>query len=76
VVSRPIIESITVTNETSTLTWSAIPGQNYFLQTALDVTDTNWTDVLPPVTASGATASQTDATAGAGQKFYRVRLLP
>ncbi|MEY2428499.1 MAG: hypothetical protein QOJ40_1384, partial [Verrucomicrobiota bacterium] len=59
-----------------TITWSAVSGSIYRLQYTPDLSATNWTDVSPDVTAADSTASQTNNPDGAGQRFYRVILLP
>jgi len=76
VVSRPIIESITVSNDVVTVAWSAIAGQTYRLQYADNMEETNWSDVTPDVTAQGPTVTQTDAISPVGRRFYRVALAP
>ena len=76
VVSRPVIQSIILSNQIVTITWSAISNQTYRLQYQQNLGATNWTDLLPTVTASGPTASRTDSIAPAPQRFYRVHLIP
>jgi hypothetical protein len=74
--TQPQILSIGVTNGTVAITWSAANGSNYRVQYSPHLGTTNWTDLVPDVQASGSTASVTDNTGGAGQRFYRVLLLP
>ena len=69
----PVIESMSRSGSTFTLTWSAVPGQTYWLQYTTNLTPANWTDVPPAVVATGPNASATDTNA-ASQRFYRVRL--
>jgi uncharacterized repeat protein (TIGR01451 family) len=76
VVARPIIQTIVITNDTATLTWSAIAGAGYQLQVTTDLSATNWSDVLPPVTATNATATSSSPVTGTTQSFFRVRALP
>jgi hypothetical protein len=76
VIARPVIETIEVTNGLVTLSWSAIPGQTYRLQSLEHLTDTNWADVLPETTATNASVVQSALVLGADQKFYRVRVMP
>lgn len=56
------------------LEWSSEPGRQYRLQRSADLN--LWTDINPPITASGATTQFTDATTptGAGW-YYRVQLV-
>jgi hypothetical protein len=37
--------------------------------------DTNWTDAVPDVTATGEVAVATNALSGSLQRFYRVYML-
>lgn len=72
---QPWIESVTPSNGTNTLLWTAYAGRNYQVQFKAALSDTNWADLGAPVSATDSTATQTDAT-GAPQRFYRVVLLP
>jgi hypothetical protein len=74
--TQPQILSITTTNGIVTLTWTAVSGFNYRVQYTPDLGLTNWPALSPDVQASGSTASTTDDTGGATQRFYRVLLLP
>jgi hypothetical protein len=76
VVSPLLIQSIVVTGDLATISWSAIPGNYYTLQQKNALEDSNWNHVLPPVQAAGASAAATDSLIGATQRFYRVSLLP
>jgi subtilisin family serine protease len=58
-----------------TLSWQAVPGRSYRVQYQSPAGATNWTDLPPDVLATSEVASKTDAT-GAGQRSYRVLLLP
>ncbi len=71
VLARPSIVSAAVSGGDFTLTWSAIPGQKYRVQFKNNLTDANWSDLVPDVTASLATASINDPVS-ATQRFYRV----
>jgi len=75
-VPRPLIQSITRTNNLITILWSAIANRTYRVQFKENLDDSNWNDLLPDVTASGPTASKTDTTALGAQRFYRVQALP
>jgi hypothetical protein len=76
VVSRPFIQSISLSNEIVTITWSGIAGQTYHLQYVDSLDEANWSNVTPDVTAEGATASQTDALSLVGRRLYRVAVRP
>ena len=53
------------------LTWTAIAGRNYRVEYKDNITDLNWSNLPPDITASADTASKEDAV-GAPQRFYRV----
>ncbi|MSU57339.1 MAG: DUF11 domain-containing protein [Pedosphaera sp.] len=76
VVSRPFITSLEITNGLATVTWTSLAGQDYRLQYLTNLNDTNWSDVAPDVTATGPTATQTNAFDPASLRFYRVKLVP
>jgi hypothetical protein len=69
---RPVITSITRSNELVTLTWTAISGTVYRVQYKTNLTDSTWSAVPGDVTASGPTASKTDNTGNTQRRFYRV----
>jgi hypothetical protein len=72
VVIAPVIEAISISSNTATITWSAITGQSYRLQYKSDLGETNWNDILPDVTASGSTASKDDPLDSNPQRYYRI----
>lgn len=76
VVSPPVFQSITVSGEVLTLTWSAIAGSTYRVQYKLNLHDLTWPDLPGDVTATGASASKLDTIAGGTQRFYRIFVLP
>jgi hypothetical protein len=51
-------------------------GQTYRVQYKPTLAATNWTDLLPDISATTSTASTTDAPGSTPQRFYRVLLLP
>jgi hypothetical protein len=76
VVPPPVLQPLRLSNGVVQLAWSAIPGRTYRVQYKPNLAATNWTDLLPNLTATAATASTTDAISGAPQRFYRILLLP
>jgi len=63
-----------VTNGLATITWGSISGVTYKLQYKNTLTETNWHDVSPTTTATGATATATNVLGSAPQRFYRVAI--
>ena len=72
----PVVLSLHLTNGLATVVWSAVAGQIYKMQYKTQLTDLNWNDVLPNVTASGSTATGTNSVGAASQRFYRIVALP
>ena len=70
----PQIFSLDVTDGMFTLTWNALGGKTYRVQYNETLNETNWTDLLPDVTATGSTASKSDPVVP-NQRFYRVLTL-
>jgi len=73
-VLAPVIEGVTVGNNFALITWTAVPGQTYRLQTKDDLTSSYWNDVLPDILASDSKVTVTNDIAGSPQRFYRVML--
>jgi hypothetical protein len=71
--STVTVQSVIIRTNVATLTWSAVPGTTYWLQYKNQLTDPSWQDILPPVVASGPTATATNALGTASQRFYRIR---
>lgn len=72
----PVLQPLRLANGIAQLAWNAVPGQSYRLQYKATLAATNWTDLLPDITATGSTASATDAVGSAPQRFYRILVLP
>jgi Putative Ig domain len=72
----PEILDLGLTNGIVTLRWTAIAGHSYRLEYKNDLEDTNWNDLGSNIMATQATASGTDPSGVASQRFYRVVLLP
>lgn len=71
VLPLPAVTQAEVQGGNFALTWSAIPGTKYRVQFKHDLDDPLWLDLVPDVTALGATANQSDPF-GPTQRFYRV----
>src|SRR6266567_2140778 len=72
----PAIQSITRSDGTVTITWSAIAGTPYLLESELSLADRAWTNLVAAVTAVTNTASASDQIGPAPRRFYRVRVAP
>jgi hypothetical protein len=76
VVAPPTILSLHMANGSAVITWSSVVAKDYRLQYKTNLTDLSWVEVLPSVTATGATTTTTNAVGAASQRFFRVRLMP
>ena len=76
VVSRPFIQSISISNATPIVGWSAIAGQVYRLQYTPLFNNAAWSDVSGDVAATGNSAFKPDSGAANTNRFYRVQVLP
>jgi len=74
--SPPVFETVTQTNGTLTLTWSAVAGQKYQLEYAASLAGTNWTNLGSAITATNSTGTASDTIGPGLQRFYRLLLLP
>jgi hypothetical protein len=76
-VPTPSITGVTQTNGSISLTWNALSGLMYQVQSCTDLTQTNWINLAGgPIAATNATISASDVIGPDPQRFYRVILLP
>jgi subtilisin-like proprotein convertase family protein len=71
----PSISKISVVGGSVTLTWTAVAGKVYRVQSKTDLLAA-WVDVAGDVTATGSTATKTDSPGLIAKRFYQVVLLP
>jgi hypothetical protein len=76
VVPAPVLQLPVKTTNMIVLTWSAVPGQKYQVQSKTDLTATTWANLGQPVLAAGSTASATNSTGSFSQGYYRVVVVP
>lgn len=69
------ITTTTKAGGTVTVGWQSVAGRNYVVQSSPDLASA-FTDLSGTITASGATSTYDDTTAGGAKRFYRIRLLP
>jgi hypothetical protein len=75
-VALPVIQGISLSNNTATLTWSAIPGLKYRLQHKQNLDEPNWNDIPPDITGDGPSARAEYTLDSLPQHFFRVKLVP
>jgi hypothetical protein len=72
----PVLQLASLTGGNITLTWTGLPSRSYQIQSATELSNPNWTNSFPVVTASNSVASISGPVGPAAQRFYRVVLLP
>lgn len=75
VVPRPTISPVQISSGTAKISWSAIPGQAYQLQSTISLPG-GWTNVDGYVMATNSIASKSDNSPAARQRYYRVVVTP
>ncbi len=70
------ITHLAISNNVVTITWNSISNRTYRVQYVTNISETNWSDLAPDITATGPSASQIDSMDLTGRRFYRVLLLP
>ena len=76
VVSRPMIQSVSLSNGIVTLTWNAVVGQSYELQMTTNLSSPAWLNVPGLVVPTSSLATGTNSTDSEAQEFYRIHVLP
>lgn len=70
--NRIQITSFILSNQVAELSWTSILGRSYRLQFKADLAETDWMDLSPVITATGAVTSGTNAIGVTPGGFYRV----
>ena len=76
IVSRPVLQSLNISNQLVTMTWTAITGQTYWVQYADAPVASHWSNLAPAVMATNSVATASDSVSSLGQRFYRIQLAP
>jgi hypothetical protein len=71
----PTLQNVVATNGAISFAWGSLSGTMYQVQYATNLTQTNWSNLGAPITATGNTLTATDFTTNA-HRFYRVLLVP
>lgn len=71
-----VFQPVSLSNSALTISWGSISGLTYHVQYTTNLAGSNWIDLPPDVTATGATASTTDFIGQDAQRFYRVVVGP
>jgi PKD repeat protein len=71
-----LIESISLSNDIVSITWSSITGKTYRVQRNEDLSGNNWSNLPPDVPAPGASTTRDYPAGSATQSFYRVQFVP
>ena len=69
------ILSLNVLNGTATVSWSSLSNSSYRVQRLASLTDTNWSNLVPDVLATGPVTTFTNNLGSSSQQYYRILLL-
>jgi len=74
--SPPAFQSIAMSNNTVSLTWSATVGQAYHFQFSTNLASTNWINLGGSITSTNVTMKTIDTNAvnGSTRRFYRISM--
>jgi uncharacterized repeat protein (TIGR03803 family) len=72
----PAVQPLVTDGNKATLSWKSVAGQSYQVQSASDLSASNWANVTAVMTATDGVTSTTLQIGSAAQQFYRVVLLP
>ena len=72
----PVFQTVTQTNHTALMTWSALVGGTYQLQYSTNLVQTNWVNLGLQIVATNASATASDSIGPDRQRFYRTALVP
>lgn len=75
-ITRPVIQSVSKSGNTLTLTWSAGGGGNYQVQYKTNLSQVGWSNLGDPIPATNPTTSASDVNPPDACRFYRVQVLP
>ena len=75
VVSAPAILSANLSENLFTITWGAIVGKKYRVQSKLTLDDADWIDLPGDIVASSSIETKSETITLEGQRFYRVILV-
>jgi hypothetical protein len=73
---RPKLEAVSPSNNLLSLSWNSISSQVYRVQFKQNLTNPNWSNLPPDVTATGSIAVKTDTLGPSSARLYRVQVLP
>jgi hypothetical protein len=72
----PTINSYTMSNGNIGMSWNALPGQPYQLQTAPNADELVWSNVVDVITTTNSTATTSYPIGGESSRLFRVVVLP
>jgi hypothetical protein len=72
----PVLQPVARVGNNITLTWNTVSNLTYQLQAIGNLHSATWTNVLPAITATGASLSESEPISKTTNQFYRVILLP
>jgi len=70
------IQSVSVSNMITTVSWNSLSGRTYRLQYTTGMANPDWQDASSDIPGNGGVLSATNAVGASSQRFYRVVQLP
>ncbi len=74
--NRLEISDISIAGPTVRISWNALPGRTYFLQTSPNLRQGTWVDLPGSITSTNPVASLAVPIQSGGFRFYRIRNAP
>jgi hypothetical protein len=75
-VAAPVIQSVERVGQTIVITWSAVSGQVYQVQSTANLAQGPWADLGSTITATATTVTVSEPIGTSGSLFYRIVLMP
>jgi hypothetical protein len=75
-ITRPVIQSVSKSGNTLTLTWSAGGGGHYQVQYKTSLSQVGWSNLGDPIPATNSITRASDVNPPDARRFYRVQVLP
>ena len=74
--TRPVIESVSKSGDTVTLTWRGSAGRIYQVQYKTNLTQLGWSNLGGTIPGTSPTTTASDVNPPDASRFYRVEMLP
>ena len=75
-IAAPRFQPVVQSNGSIQLSWSSAAGISYQVQYKTDLSQTTWTNLGNPVSATGSTTTTSDTDTASLSRYYRIQMLP